>query len=760
MFSTNSKLISESIKRLATSIKEKAPAKLECDQALAKLEHCLKLVESSLISLAMNHELTSDSSTKSLQAYNEHAHSCATQIAALVDQVRTAAKGEADKLGHLITEIAQYFEPLVVNVVGCAARTEFNIQKQTLVLEQCKTVLESMLQLLIASKENAGNPKNDPASASNSASNGLDGSSLHQAIDENADGTKEVLDDLMQTLEEAAVAGQANSLDKSMSKMSLSKQNEMNQQQQQTTSTVNSEGDNVASDNSNTTNDNINNNYLNDEQKHILFGEYQNKIVAITQTLRQILHAMRECSDPVELGQQAAQLTQTYNCLILACKGCIQNSPTDESDSGGNSFHEALTQRIKAIAQDLGKSCIDLIHLTGQYQSESSSSGDLDNSELLSQCRLVDSHAQELLNSFRHQPPHPHHHHHHQHQHHLSNFNANNNSQNDSGNNMGAQACANAENAISGILADLGTVCMFATSGTLKSDAAESEDDSFGNHREAVLRSAKTLVEDTKALVSASGAQQIDQSELARCVQTSVRTIARLADSVKLGAGSLGSDQPDAQILVLNAVRDVASALRDLVATIKQLSISVHNGDEYSASMLSDAAKSMITSVQSLLKTIKTVEDEAQRGTRALESAIDAVYQQIKQYSVHVNGGEDGSSSSPGPKSSRDDPMTTGGVVVVAEDLIKATRHITLATSKAIGAGNSLRQEDVIVAANMGRKALSDMLYVCHHVSISGENESLQRRQVLTAGLNCAVFYKELLDSILGVSRLPFFGNY
>ena len=44
------------------------------------------------------------------------------------------------------------------------------------------------------------------------------------------------------------------------------------------------------------------------------------------------------------------------------------------------------------------------------------------------------------------------------------------------------------------------------------------------------------------------------------------------------------------------------------------------------------------------------------------------------------------------------------------EDLIKATRPITLATGKAVSAGKSLKQEDIIVAANMGRKAISDML--------------------------------------------------
>jgi talin len=425
-----------------------------------------------------------------------------------------------------------------------------------------------------------------------------------------------------------------------------------------------------------------------------------------------------------ELGQQAAQLTQTYNCLILACKGFIQNSAASDS----------VTQRVKSIAQELGKSCIDLIHLTGQLQQENGTNNNNNNNnnnngELLNQCQLVDRHAQELLTSLC----------------------TSNGRSTTATAGHGAQACSSAEHAISGILADLDTVCMFATAGTLKPDSDDGCD-SFGNHREAVLRSAKTLVEDTKALVAASGAQHIEQAELARCVHTSVRTIARLADSVKLGAASLGgmSSGGDAQVLVLNAVRDVAAALRDLVTTVGQLAASVHNGNEYSASMLSEAAKSMITSVQSLLKTVKTVEDEAVRGTRALEAAIDAVYQEIKQYSVHVNGGEYKS-----PEVATPSPA----MYVGPEDLVKATRQITLATSKAIGAGNSLRQEDAIVAANMGRKAVSDMLYVCHNVSVSGHGEArnesetmLQKRQVLTAGLNCAVFYKELLDSILNVN--------
>ena len=158
-FSTNSKIISDSIKRLATSIKEKAPAKAESDNALSIIEKCMKHLESAILAVNMNQilPLSELANSKSLQAYQEHAMSCASQISELIDQLRTAAKGEAEKLGHVVTEVSQYLEPLVVNVIGCSAKTPFNNQLQSIYLEQAKTVLESISQLMMASKESAGN---------------------------------------------------------------------------------------------------------------------------------------------------------------------------------------------------------------------------------------------------------------------------------------------------------------------------------------------------------------------------------------------------------------------------------------------------------------------------------------------------------------------------------------------------------------------------------------------------------------------------
>lgn len=62
------------------------------------------------------------------------------------------------------------------------------------------------------------------------------------------------------------------------------------------------------------------------------------------------------------------------------------------------------------------------------------------------------------------------------------------------------------------------------------------------------MKTAKSLVDDTKSLVAgATGTQE----SLANAAQNSVKTIASLAEVVKLGAASIGSDQPEAQVCVV-----------------------------------------------------------------------------------------------------------------------------------------------------------------------------------------------------------------
>lgn len=668
-FSTNSKIISDSIKRLATAIKEKAPAKSECDQALTIIDKCMKHLESAIVAIRMNQvlPLSELANSKSLQAYQEHAITCATQMIELIDQLRAAAKGEPEKLGHVVTELGQYFEPLVVNVIGCAAKTPFNNKLQTTYLEQTKTILESVTQFLQVSKEGASNPKSMQ--------------SLHQAIDENADSTKEVLEDLVQSLEETSaqngyVATMVDSLTKTIAQIDFKSNVESSQGEQ----------------------------HLNTPS----FVDLQTRIVQLAKAIQQTVKDMSLC-DVRELGNYAQQLTQLFNSLIVASRGSIQRCGSP-----------SLASRIKTTTQDLGKVSIDLINLAGQLQNNSSDKT-LRN-DLTEQIEIVNHRLLKLLESFQNSA-------------------------------KGTQSCISADNLVQGIIADLNTVIMFATAGTLRSDT---DSDSFSNHREAVLRTAKTLVEDTKALVSTTGsAGPIDQNTLALGVQTSVKTITKLSDAVKLGAASLGSEQPDAQVLLINAVKDVASSLTDLIGAIKIVSnlneneINENGGGEKDGGILRESAKKMVTNVQSLLKTVKTVEDEAARGTRALESAIEAIYQEVKLYSNYIASDKQSLSFADDTEQQIIEQINTK-----PDDLIKATKQITLAASKAIGAGNSLRQEDVITAANMGRKAVSDLLYVCrgnfsNDPSKNFDNLKLQITPKLVFLRSFSIFSEELSNSVL-----------
>ena len=84
-----------------------------------------------------------------------------------------------------------------------------------------------------------------------------------------------------------------------------------------------------------------------------------------------------------------------------------------------------------------------------------------------------------------------------------------------------------------------------------------------------ILETAKLLVEDTKKLVSSAGGSQ---EQLAEAAHKAVKTITTESDHVKLGAASLTSEDMEAQLLLLTAVKDVASALGDLIGSTRTAS--------------------------------------------------------------------------------------------------------------------------------------------------------------------------------------------
>lgn len=64
--------------------------------------------------------------------------------------------------------------------------------------------------------------------------------------------------------------------------------------------------------------------------------------------------------------------------------------------------------------------------------------------------------------------------------------------------------------------------------------------------RESILKTAKALVEDTKLLVAGAASSQ---EKLAQAAHSSAKTITQLTEVVKLGATSMGSDDPETQVI-------------------------------------------------------------------------------------------------------------------------------------------------------------------------------------------------------------------
>ncbi|KAJ3595926.1 hypothetical protein NHX12_002338, partial [Muraenolepis orangiensis] len=288
--------------------------------------------------------------------------------------------------------------------------------------------------------------------------------------------------------------------------------------------------------------------------------------------------------------------------------------------------------------------------------------------------------------------------------------------------NKGTQACITAACAVSGIIADLDTTIMFASAGTLHPE----DDESFADHRESILKTAKALVEDTKLLVAGAASSQ---DRLAQAAQSSAKTITQLTEVVKLGATSMGSEDPETQVVLINAVRDVAKALAELIGATK--CAAGKPADDPSMYQLKSAAKVMVTNVTSLLKTVKAVEDEATRGTRALEATIECIKQELTVFQ------------------SKDIPDKS----TTPEEFMRMTKGMTKATAKAVAAGNSTQQEDVIATANLSRKVVSDMLVTCKQAACHSEVSEEVRHQALQYGSQCTLGYIDLLEQVLQVPR-------
>ncbi|XP_060823364.1 talin isoform X3 [Bombus pascuorum] len=629
LLANHSKSVSDSIKSLVASIRDKAPGQKECDVAIEKLSARIRELNAASFS-AVSQALVSRREN-TMQGFTDQMETSASELREKLEPLRTAAKYEAENVGHAVNQIALYCEPLVSGAIG-AASNMVHSKQQIVLLDQTKTVTESALQLVCVTKESGGNPK---------------AVNLHTEVDETVESMKDALQELQNTLETIStsygiVTGLIDAISRAMVRLE--------DHRMSTIDTVDS------------------------------YVDYQTRMVEAAKEIARLAQEMstKSSTDVARLSPLIVDISHKYTQLAR-----------DTSGASAAASNADVSARLRASVQELGKACVDIVRAAGTCQM---SPGDAyTQREVAEHSKIVTEKVSQVLAALQ-------------------------------AGSRGTQACINAASTVSGIIGDLDTTIMFATAGTLH---AENEGDTFADHRENILKTAKALVEDTKTLVAGAASSQ---EQLAVAAQNAVSTIVQLAEVVKYGAASLGSQNPEAQVMLINAVKDVASALGDLIHATKAASGKPIN--DPSMAHLKDSAKVMVTNVTSLLKTVKAVEDEHTRGTRALESTIEAIAQEIRALNT----------------------PETQKINVTPEDLVRCTKSITTSTAKAVAAGNSCKQDDIIVAANMGRKAISDMLTICKGAAYNCAETAELRERTLQAGHDVALNYRELLQAILQIS--------
>ncbi|CAN7974841.1 unnamed protein product, partial [Ixodes persulcatus] len=575
---SHSKEVSDGIKRLVSSIRDKAPGQKECEEAIERLNACIRELDQA--SLNILSQSTMPHADSSLKAYQEQMENSASEILEKIEPLRCAAKGEAEKLGHAVTQMVGYLGPLVQSAVAGATRT-VNSKQQMALLDQTKTVAECCLQLVYAAKGAAGNPKvgtlgpglpreggtywrrvlPSPTSATGSRCQGVDSAICFWQLASYAYSLRFYHSSLtfaMTKLELALV-------DLYLLNPPRIKKN----------------------------NSNIGRPFI-----YFFFQEH-GKVRA------------KERNKSLFTALSAKSQGDVKNLIIVRTSGHtssqIRNNTQYLTDTVRCKMTLRKTQRRKV---ETGEATKDQIQIREQRRSRR------------------EQHASRRKQQAK----------------------------------------------VTSVVSLSFFLFVFCFRGHLQGRGMEGKVQ--GHRRRRGLL-------DRRLQWATRGARS-----------------PRLIIAAFLGAhrsrGRPAERAGDVRVMFPRSVQV------------------------------------MVTNVTSLLKTVRAVEDEHARGTRALESTVEAIWQEIRAFD------------------SGDPPMRKA----TPEDLVRATRPVTLATAKAVAAGNSGRQDDVIVAANMGRKAIFDLLATSKSASCLAETQDLRSR-VLGSGRDCAVRYRELLQAVLEVVQRP-----
>ncbi|KAJ3037472.1 Talin-1, partial [Rhizophlyctis rosea] len=279
----------------------------------------------------------------------------------------------------------------------------------------------------------------------------------------------------------------------------------------------------------------------------------------------------------------------------------------------------------------------------------------------------------------------------------------------------GLQRCQEAVAMMDSSIADLEGLLIFAGAGQL--DPMDSKDN-FAKHKDQMLGSAKSLLEVVKGFIAAV---QGTQDELGNTAIASVNSLEALKEIVRKGATSITSSDKHMQQQLLGAAKNVSEALQGLIGAAAN-ACGRPDGDP-SMDQLSESVKVQYQALAELVRVTRLLGDEASRGTRALDGAVQDVDDAIKI--LHNTEPAQGTAL----------PDEVAGL---AKQLASA--------AAALVASSSGKQDEVVAASNAIRKQIADLVRAAKAATDKAPEE--QKAQMTAAVQKAAEAVKFLLSRI------------
>lgn len=299
----HSKPVSESVKKLVDSIREKAPGQAQCDQVLETINTCHRELDTA--SIAIGVQGLPKRQDNNLQGFTSQMLNASAELLDKLEPIKSAGKRNAESLGHAVTEISRYIVPLTYGSIGASSHI-IHSKKQTALIDQTRSVVESARELVEIAKEAGGNPR---------------ATHLHTRLDDSVENMREIILELNTTVEKLStesgiVSGLLEQIYRSISRITDKRQS-------------------ILSSSASSS-----------------FVDYQTRMVQSAKEIARLANEMnaKAALDPSKLAQLSVDITHHYSEIAQDSIGA--SYITSSSDSAF---------RIKQTVQDLGRSIGTLI---------------------------------------------------------------------------------------------------------------------------------------------------------------------------------------------------------------------------------------------------------------------------------------------------------------------------------------------------------------------------------------------------------------